>query len=276
MKDKYSTRKESEGKFLPRVDPISYTDYYENYINDGYLFLPKFFSRYDIDKCLESSKNSKGLITKEVSSDTIRAVTGIHEEKPFKDIAGYSVLTSIVNDILGGPSYVHQSRINYKHGLTGSGWSWHSDFETWHSQDGMPSMRCLSAMIPLTENTECNGSLMVIPGSHKYFYSCKREKVFSAEENFADQKEGVPPTEAMRQFFYYCSNQTVMVKCSPGDLLLFDCNLMHVSTANLTPLPRTNLFIVYNSVDNKLVDPFSYDSPRPEEMGSRKITNIFS
>ena len=37
-------------------------------------------------------------------------------------------------------------------GFTGSGFSWHSDFETWHAEDGMPSIRTVSCSIPLMEN----------------------------------------------------------------------------------------------------------------------------
>lgn len=66
----------------------------------------------------------------------------------------------------GGDVYIHQSRINDKFGFKGSGFNWHSDLETWHSEDGMPRMRALSASLMLTDNNEFNGPLMLIPGSH--------------------------------------------------------------------------------------------------------------
>lgn len=52
--------------------------------------------------------------------------------------------------ILGSEVYIHQSRVNYKPGYGGTGFYWHSDFETWHSEDGMPRMRALSVSIALT------------------------------------------------------------------------------------------------------------------------------
>ncbi|MES8739290.1 phytanoyl-CoA dioxygenase family protein, partial [Cutibacterium acnes] len=70
---------------------------------------------------------------------------------------------------------IHQSRINLKNGFNGKEFYWHSDFETWHVEDGMPNMRAVSCSITLTDNTVYNGSLMVIPGSHKYFVSCVGE-----------------------------------------------------------------------------------------------------
>jgi ectoine hydroxylase len=44
---------------------------------------------------------------------------------------------------------------------------------------------------------------------------------------------------------------------------------MHGSASNITPFPRTNLFVVYNSVENALVEPFSGQRPRPEYLGER-------
>ncbi len=57
-------------------------------------------------------------------------------------------------------------------GFKGKGFNWHSDFETWHSEDGMPRMRCLSCSIVMTDNNEFNGPLMLIPSSQKYFIPC--------------------------------------------------------------------------------------------------------
>jgi ectoine hydroxylase len=270
MKDIYPTRKSDNGYFIERSEPVVYTDslLYQSYERMGYIHIKDFFSIDSIQSCLHSK--AEGFVTKEpLEGSVIRTHTGVHKFNPYDLLAKDEDLLQLVKGILGDKLYIHQSRINYKTALTGSGWIWHSDFETWHAQDGMPSMRCLSAMIPLTENTECNGSLMVIPGSHLHFYSCKKEAEVSAEENFAYQKEGVPPNDAIMEFFKRSSDKIDMVKCNPGDLVLFDCNLMHVSTQNLTSKPRTNLFFVYNHISNKLVEPFSASKPRPEEMGSR-------
>lgn len=57
----------------------------------------------------------------------------------------------------------------------------------------------------------------------------------------------------------------------PGSALLFDCNTMHGSNGNITPFPRSNIFFVYNSVHNALVDPFGGLPPRPEHIASRRF-----
>lgn len=53
---------------------------------------------------------------------------------------------------------------------------------------------------------------------------------------------------------------------------MFDSNSMHGSGSNITPLPRSNIFIVFNSVDNALVEPFAAARPRAEFVASRDFT----
>ena len=57
----------------------------------------------------------------------------------------------------------------------------------------------------------------------------------------------------------------------PGDLFLFDCNLMHGSGVNHSSMGRKNLYIVFNAVSNALADPFSCKFKRPEFMANREI-----
>jgi ectoine hydroxylase len=72
-----------------------------------------------------------------------------------------------------------------------------------------------------------------------------------------------------------CDNKIEQVICEPGDLVLFDCNIIHGSVMNMTPWDRTNLFVVFNSIENVLQKPFSALDSRPEEMGTRNIKEIF-
>lgn len=279
--DNYVTRLHTKGKFIKRIEAVGYERpmflshrQYTDYCANGFLVMPGFFDEKIINEALKKSENVNGFVTNEPVGRAIRAKTGIHDQYPFSYIIKNEKLISIVKSILGSEVYIHQSRINYKSPISSTGWHWHSDFETWHAQDGMPYMRCLSAMIPLTKNTECNGSLMLIPKSHKLFYGCKKENSVSAEDNFANQKEGVPDTAAIKKFFNHSKNEIKMALCNPGDIVLFDCNTIHVSNPNMTSLPRTNLFAVYNSIENKLQKPFSSNYHRPESMGTTKIKEI--
>ena len=49
---------------------------------------------------------------------------------------------------------------------------------------------------------------------------------------------------------------------------------MHGSNGNLSPTPRVNVFAVYNSVENAVVDPFCDRRPRPEYLAERTIEPV--
>nr|AHE14903.1 EctD domain protein [uncultured bacterium] len=44
--------------------------------------------------------------------------------------------------------------------------------------------------------------------------------------------------------------------------------------ANITPYPRSNVFIVFNSVENAAVEPFAAPVPRPTFIGARDFTPV--
>ena len=164
--------------------------------------------------------------------------------------------------IIGDDPYVHQSRINYKPGFAGKGFNWHSDFETWHAEDGMPNMHAVSASLILTDNHEFNGPLMLIPGSHMEFVPCLGE---TPEDNhkrsLKAQEVGVPSPEALTHLVDKYGIDAPKGKA--GGLLLFDCNTLHASNANLSPDPRSNVFFVFNRPDNRCVAPFAAPKQRP-------------
>ena len=102
--------------------------------------------------------------------------------------------------LLGSDVYLHQTRVNYMPGFKGSGFYWHSDFETWHAEDGMPGPRAVSCSIALTRNYPFNGGLMVMPGSHRTFVAGIGE---TPEDNYKSslqaQEVGVPSEEAITE-----------------------------------------------------------------------------
>ena len=48
-----------------------------------------------------------------------------------------------------------------------------------------------------------------------------------------------------------------------GGLILFDCNTLHGSNANMSPDPRSNVFFVYNRRDNVCDRPYAARRRRP-------------
>lgn len=133
----------------------------------------------------------------------------------------------------------------------------------------MPRMRALSCSIALEENFHYNGPLLLLPGSHQSFVSCVGQTPDSHyKQSLRKQEYGVPDQDSLRLLVERHGIDTMIGPA--GTVVLFDCNTMHGSNGNITPLPRSNVFMVYNSVNNRLIAPFSGQQPRPDYIASRE------
>ncbi|QGK68502.1 ectoine hydroxylase [Allosaccharopolyspora coralli] len=205
----------------------------------------------------------------EPGSDEVRSIFEVHR---ISDLIGELVAQPRVLDrarqILGSDVYVHQSRINYMPGFRGNGFYWHSDFETWHAEDGMPEMRAVSMSIALTDNYPYNGGLMIMPGAHRTFVSCVgRTPDGNYKSSLKEQRVGVPQEDDITRLGYEHGIRQFTGRA--GDALWFDSNCMHGSGNNITPFPRSNVFVVFNSVENALGEPFAAAQPRPTFVAAR-------
>lgn len=175
--------------------------------------------------------------------------------------------------ILGSDVYLHQTRVNYMPGFKGSGFYWHSDFETWHAEDGMPIPRAVSLSIALTDNFPFNGGLMVMPGSHKEFVpSVGATPDNNHASSLKAQEVGVPSQDAVTAMAERYGIEQFTGRA--GSALWFDSNMMHGSGNNITPYPRSNIFMVFNSVENTLVEPFGAKHARPTYIANREFTAV--
>lgn len=210
-------------------------------------------------------------LVREPDGPELRSVFAVHTLDPvIASLAADPRLRSRAEQILGSEVYVHQSRLNMKPGFRGKEFYWHSDFETWHAEDGMPGMRAVSLSIALTPNRECNGSLLMIPGSHRRFVGCAGETPQDHyRESLRAQRYGVPTDEALA--LLVAEGGIEIVTGDAGSAVMFDCNVMHGSNGNISPFDRRNLFIVYNSVENTLVEPFAAPQRRPEFIANREF-----
>ncbi|EQB14715.1 multidrug DMT transporter permease [Sphingobium quisquiliarum P25] len=274
-------------EFLPRLDPVVHGEWSEDapvgrdqaaqFDRDGYLVLEKLFSDEEVAflqgearKLLAdpAALDEETVIT-EPGSREIRSIFKIHAQSPvIARLAADGRLAGVARFLLGDEVYIHQSRLNYKPGFKGKEFYWHSDFETWHVEDGMPRMRALSMSVLLAENTPHNGPLMLIPGSHRRFLTCVGE---TPEDHYRmslkRQEYGVPDEDSLAGLAH--EHGIVAPVGEPGSVVIFDCNIMHGSNGNITPFPRANAFLVYNAVRNRLAAPFGVDKPRPEFIAAR-------
>lgn len=210
----------------------------------------------------------------EKNSDEVRSIFEVHKlSDAIARLVRDERVVGRARQILGGEVYVHQSRINYKPGFGGGGFYWHSDFETWHAEDGMPTPRAVSCSISLTENYEYNGCLMIMPGSHKTFVSCVGETpADNYRSSLKEQEIGTPDEDSLTALAN--RHGIAMLTGRAGSATFFDSNCMHGSGDNITPYHRSNIFIVFNSVENVCVEPFYAPARRPEYIGARDFTPV--
>ena len=114
---------------------------------------------------------------------------------------------------------------------------------------------------------------MVMPGSQRTFVQCAGE---TPAENYKaslkDQRVGVPAEDdIMKMAAEYGIEQFTG---AAGSALWFDSNIMHGSSNNITPYPRSNIFLVFNSVENELQEPFAAGAPRPAFIAGRDSTPL--
>jgi ectoine hydroxylase len=284
--DLYPTRLPQE-QWIERQDPAVWgkwtpaapltraeTDQFEK---NGYIILKGVFSAAEVAALqAESARMRSGeaklaaedVIT-EPGSDEVRTVFRLDEQSDLFDrLARDARIAGRVSFLLDDEVYLHQSRLNYKPGFTGKEFYWHSDFETWHAEDGMPRMRAISASVLLTDNDALNGPLMLMPGSHRTFVACAGETPENNHQTSLKRQEiGVPSQDSLSRMAQQFGVDYAAGRA--GTVILFDCNTLHGSNGNITPFPRSNAFFVYNAWSNRVVEPFAAKAPRPAFLSSR-------
>lgn len=287
--DLYPTRSGQATRVFERTGPVVYgsadqgplgVETLQHFDRTGYLTIDELLTSEELELFREELyrlsndpivKSEESTIV-EAETEDVRSIFNIHRSNEmFRRIAHDPRIVGRAEQLLGSPVYIHQSRINYKPGFVGKEFSWHSDFETWHAEDGMPGPRAVSISISLTNNYSFNGPLMIMPGSHVRYVSCPGS---TPDDNYKNslvmQGAGTPDAGTLTEFADLYGIDVLEGPASGA--VMFDSNCMHASNGNVTPYPRSNIFIVYNSVKNACVAPFSAAKPRPEFVASTDLT----
>lgn len=290
--DLYPSRTNEE-KILLRVDPTVYSNemigehsldekqlkYYEE---NGFIVFPNMFSKDEVNEFKEELKNlekdsslrQQEEFISEPDSNQLRTIFNQHLfSRVYKKLSKDKRILDKVQQILGSDVYIHHGRVNIKRAYNGKSFPWHSDFETWHSEDGMPNCRCLSAWVMLTDNTQFNGPLYLLKGSHKKFVSCQGQTPKdNYKKSLKKQEYGVPSVGAIREI---SSNEDMYAALgNAGTLVIHDGNIIHGSPDNISMSDRTNAFFVFNSVENTPVEPFAAKQKRANFLSLKDYTPI--
>ena len=294
MQDLYPSRLEDEN-IINRVDPVVYSkkmitehslnkEQLDSYERNGFIVFPKLFSKDEIKafkeelKSLESNieLRKKDEFISEPDSNELRTIFNQHlYSKLFDKLSKDPRILDKVRQILGSDVYIHHGRINIKHAYKGKSFPWHSDFETWHCEDGLPRCRCLSAWVMLSDNTQFNGPLYLIKRSHKKFISCAGETPLdNYKQSLKKQEYGVPSLEAIQSLT--TPDDLVAALGEEGTMVIHDGNILHGSSDNISPYDRTNVFYAFNSVENTPLKPFRASKPRADFLALKDFTPLKS
>jgi ectoine hydroxylase len=283
--DVYPTRTTAGFSEITREDPVVWgsdpgpidAETLTAYDQRGYLSIDQLVTADELDRYREELRrlstdpavraDERTIVERQ--SQEVRSVFEVHKiSEVFGALANDPRVVGRARQLLGSDVYIHQSRVNFKPGFDGKEFYWHSDFETWHAEDGMPRMRAVSISISLTDNHSYNGALMIMPGSHRTYISCGGA---TPEDNYksslVQQEAGTPDRDSLARLAD--RHGIDVLEGRAGGAIMFDCNCMHGSNGNITPLPRSNVFIVFNSVENTCVAPYAAAQPRPPYIGAR-------
>jgi len=222
----------------------------EQYETEGWVLLPDLFSQAEIGVLNSELPEIFGLNREEVwrekDGKAVRTAFAAHTyNDAFRRLGQHPRLIKPVMQILDGPVYIHQYKINGKAAFDGDVWQWHQDYGTWARDDQMPEPRAMNIALFLDEVTEFNGPLYLIPRSH-------RGGVIDAGHDTLTTS--YPLWTLDRETVSKLANEGGIVapKGKPGSVLLFHSNLVHASAPNISPWDRVIVYLSLCHVDNHI------------------------
>jgi ectoine hydroxylase len=235
--------------------------------SDGYLVMPDLFDADEVARMKQAAAEiyaeDRVEIQREKDGTTPRtAFAAHHYNDTFARVGAHPRLIEPAMQLLGGPVYIHQFKVNAKAAFSGDVWQWHQDYGTWKRDDDMPEARGMNLAIFLDEVTHINGPLMFIPGSHK-------KGVLKAGHDITTTSYPLWTLDEPTIRELADANGIVAPVGKPGTGLFFHGNLVHGSTANLTPWNRIIVYVSANRCDNAI-----RQFKRPEYIAHRDFTPV--
>jgi ectoine hydroxylase-related dioxygenase (phytanoyl-CoA dioxygenase family) len=234
-----------------------------NFFNkDGYVIVPEFFSKDEIDK-LYSIAVGDNVIKKhavDLNDQTGKKTKLTLWFNPGEDVYSMMIrserMVKSVAKLLDSSSPVchFHTKLMQKEPRVGGAWEWHQDYGYWYKNQFLYPDQLVSVMVALTEANKKNGCLQVIKGSHKLG---RLNHGFAGEQVGADMVMVNHALETMEHIY---------VEIEPGDALFFHSNLLHRSEANLSERPRWSIISCYNSLSNPAYNDESTSWKIPVEM----------
>ncbi len=215
----------------------------------GYIFLEGLFSKEEAELLKGEANTVYASDRKEVwreNSGVARTAFAAHQyNEGFKRLGAHPRLIEPVQQLLDGPVYMHQFKVNAKAAFDGDVWQWHQDYGTWKRDDEMPEPRAMNIAFFIDDVTAANGPLLFIPGSHK-------DGVVKAGHDL--QTTSYPLWTLDRATVSELAERGGCVAPTgpAGSVLIFSSLLVHASPANISPFDRTIVYLSLCHVDNHI------------------------
>ena len=133
----------------------------------GYLFFPDAFDGDEVGVLKQAATEVYALERDEVwreKSGVARTAFAAHTyNEAFRRLGAHPRLIEPVMQLLHGPVYMHQYKVNAKAAFDGEVWQWHQDYGTWARDDKMPEPRAMNIAVFLDDVTAANGPLIFLP-----------------------------------------------------------------------------------------------------------------
>jgi ectoine hydroxylase len=250
---------------LSDVNPLSEAQV-RQFHEEGYLFLPEAFSADEVAVLRQEALGIYSTDRKEIwreKSGAPRTAFAAHTyNEAFGLLGAHPRLIRPVEQLFGEQLYMHQFKINAKSAFDGEVWQWHQDYGTWARDDGMPAPRAMNISVFLDEVTHINGPLMIVPRSH-------RHGTLHAAHDVSTTSYPLWTLDNDTVTKLVDEGGIVVPVGKPGGVLMFDGNLVHGSSGNITPFPRKIVYLTLNAVSNYIRTP-----TRPDWIAHRDFTPI--
>ncbi|MBL8890990.1 MAG: phytanoyl-CoA dioxygenase family protein [Planctomycetaceae bacterium] len=226
------------------------------YQTDGFVIRRNLFTPDEVGGLIRFAQQDPDMmarITGRLDAEGNQTKLSLWDDPPhnlFGFFARSRRLVEPATQLLGEEIYHYHSKMMLKEPRTGGAWEWHQDYGYWYNYACLrPAM--ISCLIALDRADRENGCLQVLPGSQR-LGRIDHSKV--AGQTGADMErvnvllEQGPPT---------------YVECQPGDVLFFDCNLLHRSDANRSERSRWSLICCFNARSNSPYKQVRHSSYQP-------------
>ena len=168
---------------------------------------------------------------------TVRRLRQVyHRDIVFRQWMESEKIRPVLRQILGEDPVItiaHHNSIMTKMPFSSTETSWHQDFRYWHFETD----NLVSVWLALGEESDENGVLEFIPGSHKMIFSPEQ---FDEKEYFLDDN-------AKNSLLIDTKEQKVLQK---GDVVLFHCKLLHRANKNRTQAPKISFVYTVRGESN--------------------------